>query len=542
MAQQAPAYTNTAEAVAIAKSALRFVYETSAAQLPMGEQAEVLRGLEGVTGIGAAARAVILGAFTAGQGYVEDGDYGARAWLMHRTRVTQGAAAGYTGWARRMADHPGLGAALAAEEITESWAYKVAKWTDKLPADSRPPADAILLGAAKAGLDLDDLAALAAEILARAMPEDEGPDAFEERSVKIETTIDGAGILRGDLTPECAAVVSTVLEALSRPVGDDDLRTKDQRAHDALQQAMERLVASGLLPERAGAPVKVWAHISLTDLMQLPGSTTLLQAWATDARAAWAAHCAATFEGGGDGDLWLRGGHAAGMACDGSVAPVVTGAVNPGALYRLVQLSCELAALDYPGHTRSLPEAGDLAPAAGGGPGGVGPAPAAAPDGTTASPAATAGSGAPSRREALEQAIIAQAVELLSGPGGLVSYVRRGMFTGKLGGPSIPLDVGYSESVPAGIRHAVRLRDKHCRWAGGCGQAPSVCEVHHTTHKANGGKTSLQDCVLLCWFHHQIVIHRLGWTLIVNPDGTTTAWNKDRSKTLHSHGPPPSRE
>jgi len=29
-----------------------------------------------------------------------------------------------------------------------------------------------------------------------------------------------------------------------------------------------------------------------------------------------------------------------------------------------------------------------------------------------------------------------------------------------------------------------------------------------------------------------------GWTLVLNPDGTTTAWNKDRTKILHSHGPP----
>ena len=42
--------------------------------------------------------------------------------------------------------------------------------------------------------------------------------------------------------------------------------------------------------------------------------------------------------------------------------------------------------------------------------------------------------------------------------------------------------------------------------------------------------------MLLCPFHHQIVIHRWGWTLVVNPDGTTTSWNK--TKVLHSHGPP----
>jgi hypothetical protein len=44
-------------------------------------------------------------------------------------------------------------------------------------------------------------------------------------------------------------------------------------------------------------------------------------------------------------------------------------------------------------------------------------------------------------------------------------------------------------------------------------------------HKANGGKTSVKDCVLLCFFHHEVVIHRWGWTLVLNPDGATTAWS-----------------
>jgi len=63
--------------------------------------------------------------------------------------------------------------------------------------------------------------------------------------------------------------------------------------------------------------------------------------------------------------------------------------------------------------------------------------------------------------------------------------------------------------------------------------------VHHVKHKAHGGPTSLTDCVLLCSYHHQVVIHRWGWTLVLNPDGTTTAWNPDRTKVLHSHSPQP---
>jgi hypothetical protein len=129
-------------------------------------------------------------------------------------------------------------------------------------------------------------------------------------------------------------------------------------------------------------------------------------------------------------------------------------------------------------------------------------------------------------------------VDLLSGPGGLASFLRRRQLGARLGGPSLPLDIGYSETVPSGIRNAVILRDRHCRWAGGCDQPASACEVHHVRHKANGGKTSTKDCVVLCSFHHQVVIHQWGWTLVLNPDGTTTAWNKNRTKVLHSHGPP----
>ena len=55
--------------------------------------------------------------------------------------------------------------------------------------------------------------------------------------MKLETTFEGAGVVHGDLTPECAAIVGTVLDALSAPVGAEDTRKKAQRCHDALQEA-----------------------------------------------------------------------------------------------------------------------------------------------------------------------------------------------------------------------------------------------------------------------------------------------------------------
>jgi hypothetical protein len=241
----------------------------------------------------------------------------------------------YTVWVRRAAAHPQVAQALAAGEMSESVARTICTWTDRLPGDCREAADTILVTAAQAGMDVRDLAGLAAEIYARSLPEDPGKDrdqAFEDRSVKLETTFDGAGVLHGDLTPECAAVVTAVLDALSAPVGAEDTRSQAQRYHDALQEAMKRLVTAGLLPERAGQPVKVWAHISLADLIALDGSSALQQEWTARVRARWAAHRAGASAGGSDGGAWLDGDAATAMACDAAMAPYVTCEVDPGAL------------------------------------------------------------------------------------------------------------------------------------------------------------------------------------------------------------------
>ena len=91
---------------------------------------------------------------------------------------------------------------------------------------------------------------------------------------------------------------------------------------------MRRLAAAGMLPERAGQPVKVWVHIALAELLAMDGSTTLVKEWVTAIRAAWAAHRAAASEGGGDIGAWLDGDAARAVACDAAIGPVVTGEVN----------------------------------------------------------------------------------------------------------------------------------------------------------------------------------------------------------------------
>ncbi len=512
---------SAAEALGMLKSAMGYLAAADATAMAAETQAQCLQALEQVNSMGTAARTSILAAFTSGQGYSADADYSPRAWLINRTRITKGAAVAYTAWVRRAAGHPAVAAALAAGEISESFTRTICAWTDRLPEDCRPDADAILLGAAAGGADLRDLAGLGGEIYARSRPEDPGdPDkdrdqAFEDRSVRLETTFQGAGVLSGDLTPECASIVGTVLDALSVPAGAEDTRSQAQRCHDALQEAMQRLVTAGLLPERAGQPVKAWVHMSLADLMMLDGDSALQQEWTSRVRAQWAAHRAEASAGGSDGGAWLDGDAAEAVACDAAMAPFVTGEVNPGALEDLIRLCVQLDRLRH--HSRAGQD--------GTGGDGDGGQDVAAADTTQAC-------------EALERAIIGKAADLMSGPGGLASFLRRRQLGARLAGPSLPLDIGYAETIPAGIRNAVILRDKHCQWAGRCNQPASACQVHHVKHKANGGKTSVRDCVLLCWFHHQVVIHRWGWTLVLNPDGTTTAWNPDKTKVLHSHSPP----
>ena len=511
------------EALDMVRAGLGYLAAADANQLSAATQAECLRELEQADAVATAARASILAGFTAGQGCAGDAEYSAVSWLMHRTGITRGAAVGHAAWAGRTRTHPTVVAALAARQVSESVGRLICLWTSRLPEKFREESDELLLAAAAAGLGLEELAGLFAQMYERArgdLPDEDPGRDLADRGLKLAVTFGGAGVLHGELTAECAEVVGRVLDALGAPAGKDDDRTKEQRYHDALAEAMRRLVASDLVPERAGQPVKAWVHLSLADLLLLDGDSALQQEWTARVRERWAGCRAFASETGSDGGAWLDGQDAEGIACDAAMAPLVTGDVNIDALEDLIRLCVELDR-----HRR----AGDASPARRPAPG------TPAPD--TTAPDSTA----PDRTAAwaaLEQAVIGKAVDLLSGPGGLASFLRRRQLGARLGGPSLPLDIGYAESIPAGIRNAVVLRDRKCRWAGGCNQPASACDVHHTKHKANGGKTSTRDCVLLCFFHHQIVIHQQGWTLVLNPDGTTTAWNKDKTKVLHSHGPP----
>src|SRR5580692_11962927 len=233
---------------------------------------------------------------------------------------------------------------------------------------------------------------------------------------------------------------------------------------------------------------------------------------APEAEAAWAGQATA-----GPGD-----------DCDAQIVPVATGRVDPGVLDRLA------AALLH----GTPPWPAQDSPA---GPGQNGPAVPAAfgpattdqpgldsqpadqprPGGQPATPDQSRRTAAARRARAERAArrmIVKAAADLLSGPGGLASYLRTRLAPGTAASVSLPLDVGAAtETIPVHLRRAVAVRDRGCRFPG-CDQPVAACQPHHIIPRAQGGPTCLTNLMLLCTFHHLVAVHRWGWGIVLHPD------------------------
>jgi hypothetical protein len=82
-----------------------------------------------------------------------------------------------------------------------------------------------------------------------------------------------------------------------------------------------------------------------------------------------------------------------------------------------------------------------------------------------------------------------------------------------LGSTSEPLDVGrLSRTVTEAIRRALNIRDGGCAFPA-CTRRPRRCHAHHVDpHWIDGGHTSVDNTVLLCRLHHQLM-HHGHWTV-----------------------------
>jgi hypothetical protein len=529
---EAGMFASAAGAAAAAQAALTFLATADVASLPGDTLAGCLRALAGAESAHLAARSRLLSAFTAQDAPVADGHPTTKSWLRWQTRVTAGAAGAEVGWMRRLAAHPRVSAALAAREISPSWAQQLCRWTDELPGQFRDEADEILLAAAGGGADLADLSGLAREIYERTVPPepDEGPPgedaAFGDRWLRLDVTFGGAGRLEGALTPECAAAVAAMLEALGKKAGPGDDRSLGQQHHDALEEACRMLLATGTLPDVAGQPAQVLVHATLGQLLGLAGDGG--EPGPGPAGAGLAAGPGHPPEAGERGAPWPPGAGDAGPPGPGRASPPdaflsgrAAGDGEPG------WLATTAAAEAYACDARiATVITGHLDPVA------VAAAIRLYLDGQD--PASHAGAS----YDRLQATLTRLATAMLSGPAGLASALRARL-PGPLGAAvSLPLDItSPTATIPPHLRRAVTVRDRHCAFPG-CHQPPARCHVHHVIPRSRGGPTALANLVLLCGFHHLNLIHRRGWTLSLNDDGTTTAASPDRRKTWHSHAPP----
>ena len=286
---------------------------------------------------------------------------------------------------------------------------------------------------------------------------------------------------------------------LGKHLGPDDWRSAEQRQHDALDEALSRLIKSGLLPQSAGTGTLAQVIIPFAALRGLHGASPAEEQWMAD-------------NAGQPG--WLTGIGAEAAACDATIVPVVTGSVDWQAADDMTQVWIAAHGLDR----------------------------GREPCGCTCG-GCTCQRPAPMDAEAtarLRRTLLAMAADAMSGPTGLAAYLRSRLLGAPYNSVSLPLDVGRARDIPDHIRRAVILRDKHCGWPGGCDVGPAGSDIHHLQQWSEGGKTRLEDLKLYCKFHHLVMIHRRGWKVIVHPDGTSEAispWGE----VIRSHGPPGDR-
>src|ERR1700678_890810 len=538
-AARAPRFGSVAEAAGGRETALGYLAGADFPRLTEAEMAGALRALERADAVEAVVRGKLVKMFDLSGGPSGDAHQTVGAWLKWETAVTKEQAKAHRAWARRVDEHPVIIESMTTgRHMSPSLAARCCGWTKKIPQEFRAEADGILAAAFQAGADEPELGRIAAELIAALAPPDQDDVTFRDRSLRLEDTIDGAGTLRGEMSPECTAALHAVLDVLSRPCGKEDSRTRDERLHDAMHEAMLRLLgARDLLPKKGGAPVTALVHMNLGDLRRLDDGSVMEQAWIDRVTAQWAGHRAVKAMTGGDGGAWISGPAAAGIACDAALFPIVTGNADTSHLRTLIDTCVEYWHAEH-ADTAAQGAAEAAAAAAASPAAGAGAAAEAAADAAASGPVPDRAANARLMDDLIRQ-IIGKAADLMSGEPGLASMLRRGLAGPGLAGPSLPLDVGDTDDIPWHIRKAVDTRGPQCEFPSGCDRPATECQPHHIIHRAQHGATSVTGLRNFCFYHHHVLIHREGWTVTPFPDGTSEARSPDGQTIIRSHHRPP---
>jgi hypothetical protein len=202
-----------------------------------------------------------------------DGLTGMRPWLRGHTAATGPEAAAVLAAGRLARRMPAVGAALAAGGINSAQLALIGRiltedvWAtgDALGADL-PALDALVARTAvHAPRTLADVCRRIADAI-----DPDGPlpvDPTEGRGLRISRRADGSRAIRGQLDAAGGEQVEAALEAIAAAGRcEGDLRSRDQRAADALVQLAALHLAAGDLPMLRTTKPQVTALIQLEDL------------------------------------------------------------------------------------------------------------------------------------------------------------------------------------------------------------------------------------------------------------------------------------
>jgi hypothetical protein len=95
--------------------------------------------------------------------------------------------------------------------------------------------------------------------------------------------------------------------------------------------------------------------------------------------------------------------------------------------------------------------------------------------------------------------------------------------------------VAYSdmgEAIPGHIRRYVQWRDQNQCSIQGCHSRYRL-QPHHIRERQNGGNHNPDNLITLCWYHHHVAIHGLGYR--VDPTSPT---HRRRLLKPQNNGPP----
>ena len=84
----------------------------------------------------------------------------------------------------------------------------------------------------------------------------------------------------------------------------------------------------------------------------------------------------------------------------------------------------------------------------------------------------------------------------------------------------------HGEYMRYGRRHRLATKSQtkalFHKYGGRCGadgcNSRHRLQAHHLRPWSQGGETNLEDMILLCWFHHHVVVHQWGYEIYRHPD------------------------